>query len=424
MSVYLALGSNLGDRRAALEHALGRLGSHGIELERVSPVVETPALLPDDAPAEWNRPFLNVVARCATHLTPTATLAAAKAIEGALGRADPRKWSPRPIDVDLLLFGNEVIRTDELVVPHAELHRREFVLTPLAALEPGLVIPGAGKTALALSRELGRNVPLWMGIVNVTPDSFSDGGRHVQWSAIEPVVDSMTAAGVHAIDFGAESTRPGAVPLTAKEELERLAPVLDAAIDKFSGRLIRPAISVDTYHVETARFVIEHGADVVNDVGGLTDPAMIELAATSAAVWIAMHQVSIPADPKRTLDTDRSAVDQVVAWLEDRLGVWSAAGLPADRVIFDPGIGFGKTPLQSLDLLRHIDKFVRADVRLLVGHSRKSFMRSVAGDDMRARDMVTIGASMDLGARGVDMLRVHNVPDHLNAYRGWAHMQP
>lgn len=421
MSVYLGLGSNLGDRRDALERALGMLGANGITLERVSPVVETPALLPDGAPSDWNRPFLNLVARCSTRLEPAAILQAAKTIERALGRTDERHWSPRPIDVDILLAGDRVIRTDALAVPHPELQRRAFVLTPLAALDPGLVIPGLGDTALALSRRLGRNIPLWMGIVNVTPDSFSDGGRHAEWPTIAPVIDEMTDAGVHAIDLGAESTRPGAQTLSAAEELARLAPVLDACVDKLSARRIRPSISVDTYHAETARFAIEHGADIVNDVGGLTDPAMIEIAASTDVEWIAMHHVSIPADPKRTLETDRSALDQVEAWLEERLGAWSAAGLSLDRILFDPGIGFGKTPLQSLELLRGVDRLVREDIRLVVGHSRKSFMRGIAGDDMRARDMVTIGASMWLATRGVDMLRVHDVPDHIDAYRGWAH---
>jgi len=424
MHVYLGFGSNLGDRHDRLGRALARLADHGIGIERVSPVVESPALLPADAPAEWNRPFLNLVARCATGLRPEEALAAVKAIERELGREDARHWSPRPIDIDLLLWGDEQIETDALTIPHPELPRRAFVLSPLAAIAPGLVVPGLGRTVLELSRALGRNIPLWMGIVNVTPDSFSDGGRHMEWSTIEPAIDGMIAAGAHALDFGAESTRPGATRLSHDVEWARLGPVLEAVADKLADRPLKPLISVDTYHVEVARRAIGHGADIINDVGGLTDPGMIELAAAGTADWVAMHQVSLPADPKTTLPTERSAVDQVEEWLESRRTAWAAAGVPLERVIFDPGVGFGKTPLQSLELIRDIGRFVRPDLRVLVGHSRKSFMRGIAGEDMRARDMVTVGTSLELCARGVDMLRVHAVADNVNAYRGWVQARP
>ena len=425
MSVFLSLGSNLGDRRASLEQALGTLNTHGMKVERVSPVVESPALLPPDAPSDWNQPFLNLVAQCSTEAQPADALVALKATERELGRKDKRHWAPRPIDIDILLWANDQISTEDLNIPHPELHRRAFVLTPLAAMHPGLRVPGfGGRSVLALSRELGQNIPLWMGIVNITPDSFSDGGEHIDWAIIEPLIDRMTESGADVLDFGAESTRPGARALGPDEELSRLRPVLERALDKYAGRHLRPLISVDTYHPEVARFAIEQGVDIINDVSGLTNPEMISLAAANSVDWIAMHQVSIPADPQKTLSTETSAVDQVKDWLEDRISVWSKAGISLDRILFDPGIGFGKTPLQSLELLREIDQFVRDDIRLLVGHSRKSFMRGIAGADMQARDMVTIGTTMHLSASGVDMLRVHNVADNVNAYRGWAHARP
>jgi dihydropteroate synthase len=148
---------------------------------------------------------------------------------------------------------------------------------------------------------------------------------------------------------------------------------------------------------------------------------MLELAAGSRKDWIAMHNLGLPADRARTLPVDEDPVAAVEGWLEQRLGEWQRAGLDLGRVIFDPGIGFGKTPLQSLELLREIGRFARYGVRVLVGHSRKSFMNELAADPVE-RDLFTVGASLQLCARSVEILRVHDVAAHAAAYRGWSHV--
>jgi dihydropteroate synthase len=262
-----------------------------------------------------------------------------------------------------------------------------------------------------------------MGIVNLTPDSFSDGGEAASWDAVEARIDSMIAAGVHILDFGAESTRPGATALTADQEWARLGPTLERVAARLSGDPLRPRLSVDTYHPEVARQALAGGVDIVNDVGGLTLPAMLELAAGSNALFVAMHNQGLPADPARTLATDASAADQVEAWLDRQLDVWASAGIGLERIVFDPGIGFGKNPLQSLELMREIARFRRPGLRILIGHSRKSFMAAFANRERAERDLVTLGASLALAARGVDMLRVHNVEQHTAAWRGWMHLQ-
>jgi 2-amino-4-hydroxy-6-hydroxymethyldihydropteridine diphosphokinase/dihydropteroate synthase len=423
MNVYLGLGSNLGDRREHLARALEQLAAHGIRLARVSPVVESPALLPDDAPVDWNRPFLNVAARGETNVAPAELLDALKAIERNLGRVDRGRWAPRTIDLDLLLYGREEIATDRLRVPHPGIADRAFVLTPLATLDPTLTIPGRGaKTVLELARAKGRHLPLWMGIVNLTPDSFSDGGELNDLAEIDQRVTELVSAGAELIDLGAESTRPGATPLTAEQEWERLEPALGRLVDRYRGVALRPRLSIDTYHVETARRAIALGADIVNDVSGLAAPAMIELAATSQAEFVAMHNLGVPADKARTLPPDQDPTTAVERWFEQRLGEWERAGLDPARVVLDPGIGFGKNALQSLRLLRNITRLQRFGLRLLVGHSRKSFMHQVAAVERFDRDLFTIGASLRLCRAGVDILRVHNVAAHVAAYRGWAHV--
>jgi 2-amino-4-hydroxy-6-hydroxymethyldihydropteridine diphosphokinase/dihydropteroate synthase len=423
MDVYLGLGSNLGDRRANLARALELLPAHGVLVARASPVVESPAMLPDDAPADWNQPFLNLVAQCRTAASPDDVLAGLKQIEQALGRVDRGRWAPRPIDLDILLWGRDTFATEHLRVPHRGITERAFVLTPLAALAPRLTIPGQGaRTVLELARAAGHHLPLWMGIVNLTPDSFSDGGQLPDDASVDAHVASLLAAGAEYVDLGAESTRPGAAPLAAGEEWARLEPALVRLLERHGHRALRPRFSIDTYHPETARRALALGVDVINDVGGLTDPAMVELAAAGTADWVAMHNLGLPADKTRVLPVDQDPTAAVERWLDARLREWQRAGLDLDRIVFDPGVGFGKNALQSLKILRNVRSFHRYGLRLLVGHSRKSFMHHVASAERGDRDLFTVGASLRLCEQGVDILRVHDVAAHAAAYRGWAHV--
>jgi 2-amino-4-hydroxy-6-hydroxymethyldihydropteridine diphosphokinase / dihydropteroate synthase len=423
IDVYLGLGSNLGDRRANLSRALEKLSTHGVRVMRASPVVESPAMLPDDAPGDWNRPFLNLVAHGRTDASPLDLLDGLKTIERELGRVDAGRWAPRSIDLDLLLYGRETLTTDRLRVPHPGIAERAFVLTPLAALEPLLTIPGHGqRTVLEHARIGHHSLPLWMGIVNLTPDSFSDGGEIADHASAQTRVAELAASGAELIDLGAESTRPGATPLTPDQEWARLEPVIGALVDRYRSVVLRPRLSVDTYHADTARRALALGADIVNDVSGLTAPAMVELAATSGADFIAMHNLGVPADKARVLPAGQDPTATVERWLDGKLREWERAGIDLARVVFDPGIGFGKNALQSLRLLRDVERFQRFGLRLLVGHSRKSFMHQVAAPDRLDRDLFTVGASLQLCAAGVDILRVHNVDAHVAAFRGWAHL--
>ena len=423
MQVYLGLGSNLGDRRDHLSRAIDALEARGLTIARVSPVVESPALLPDSAPSDWNLPYLNLVLECATRCSPEQLRLWIDEIQRDFGRRGTSHWSPRPIDIDILLWGRERIETERLTIPHGDLTRRSFVLAPLAALAPRLTIPGRGeRTVLDWSRSIDQHIPLWMGIVNVTPDSFSDGGRFADRARIEPHVAAMVEAGVHIIDIGGESTRPGATPVDPATEWSRVGPVLERLIERSAGRRLRPLLSLDTRHPEVAEKGLDLGVDIINDVSGLTSPAMVALARDSARDWIAMHHVTVPTDPQVTLPSDCDPYDGVEQWLRRRMEAWDAQGLDLGRIVFDPGIGFGKNRLQSLRLLRRAGEFRRHGLRVLVGHSRKSFMRGFAGKDEADHDLATLGASLHLCTQGVDIIRVHNVPLHVTAYRGWSHL--
>ena len=420
MRVFLGLGSNLGDRRGHLSRAIDAIEANGLSVSRVSPVVETPALLPDDAPSDWNLPYLNLVLECDAECSAEAFRIRIDEIQRSFGRNDGSHWS---IDIDILLWGRERIVTDRLMVPHRDLTCRSFVLGPLVALEPRLTVPGQGdRTALEYSMALKHHIPLWMGVVNVTPDSFSDGGRYVDWPRIEPHVAAMCDAGVHIIDVGGESTRPGATPVDPATEWSRVEPVLERLLERTAGCRLRPLLSLDTRHPEVAENGLALGVDMINDVSGLTSPEMIALARGSGTDWVAMHNLSVPADPLVTMPSGRDPFEGVQRWLMAQMEKWDARGLDLERIIFDPGIGFGKNRLQSLRLLRRAGEFRRFGLRVLVGHSRKSFMKDFTRSDASDNDLVTLGASINLCAQGVDIIRVHDVPMHAAAYRGWSHL--
>ena len=422
MRVYLGLGSNLGDRRGHLSRAIDALEARGIGIVRVSPVVESPALLPDSAPSDWNLPFLNLVLECMAECSPEQLRLWIDDIQSEFGRDSSSHWSPRPIDIDILLWGRERIITERLTIPHRDLTQRSFVLAPLVALAPRLTVPGDERIILEHSITLGHHIPLWMGIVNVTPDSFSDGGRFTEWARIEAHVEAMIKAGVHIVDVGGESTRPGATAVDPELEWSRVAPVLERLAARLAGCRPRTLLSLDTRNAEVAAKGLELGVDIINDVSGLTSPDMVALARGAACDWITMHHVTIPADPGTILPVEQDPFDAVEAWLLKQMEIWDAKGLDLERIIFDPGIGFGKNRLQSLRLLRRAGEFRRHGLRVLVGHSRKSFMKSFVRDDEIGRDIATIGASLHLCAQGVDVIRVHDVPGHIAAYRGWSHL--
>ena len=205
-------------------------------------------------------------------------------------------------------------------------------------------------------------------------------------------------------------------------EWSRVGPVLERLVEQSAGRRLRPLLSLDTRHAEVAEKGLDLGVDIINDVGGLTSPAMVALAKDSGKDWVAMHHVTVPADPQWTLPPDRDPHDGVDQWLRRRLEEWDAQGLDLGRIVFDPGIGFGKNRLQSLRLLRRAGEFRRHGLRVLVGHSRKSFMKGFSGNDEADHDLATLGASLHLCAQGVDIIRIHNVALHATAWRGWSHL--
>ena len=422
MTIYLGLGSNEGDRKRNIEKAIEELISAGFRLDRISPMVESPAMLPDQADPAWHKPFLNLAICGESDWQPNECLEVAKRIEIQLGREqNGLRWAPRPIDIDLLYWHGESTQSGELAIPHPGIAKRDFVLTPLLHLQPDLTVGENNQSVFNLTRQI-RPIPLWMAIINVTPDSFSDGGSWADESELDRYLDKLIEQNVQIIDVGAESTRPRGETLHPDDEWKRLLPVLARLKEKLLDRRVKPWISLDSRNPVTIERAMSYGLDVVNDVTGLHDPDMIALVKQSGLQAIAMHSLSVPVDPSLQMPNNRSALVQMREWSESKLEQWVKTGIDLNRVILDPGIGFGKSNIQAFELLSHCAELREAGLRLLVGHSRKSFMNGFTDRPTGLRDLETLGMSISLCHQGVDILRVHSPFIHMRAYRAWSHV--
>jgi len=406
MKCFIGIGSNLGDRKFHLERAAKELKEFS-KFFRATPLVQTKALVPDGAPDHWQKPFLNGGIEIDWNGTPRELLNLLKAIEKRLGRNDAPRWAPRIIDLDLLTFGEERLEETELKIPHAGIWDRQFVLSPLKHLYPSLKLFGKNQSILERSRQLSNPSPLWMGILNLTPDSFSDGGQLSKQENLELKINLLEGECVQIIDLGAESTRPGALPISHHDEWERLLPTLAWLQKRLQSSLIRPWISVDTYHVETARGALSYGVDIINDVSGLASPEMITLLKENSCQYVLMHHLGVLCD---------DPIATIKEWALTQLERLKTAGISLDRIMFDPGLGFGKSASQSISIIKRIDEFMDLPVRILVGHSRKSFLSSSIQRPPQDREWESLGASLQLAERGVDILRVHEPHSHARAH--------
>ena len=249
-----------------------------------------------------------------------------------------------------------------------------------------------------------------MGILNVTPDSFSDGGVHFDDAeAAAASARAMVDAGAVIVDVGGESTRPGAEGVSLDEELRRVVPVLE--------RLVGVPVSIDTSKAEVARRALALGVEMVNDVTALRrDPELAGVVADSDAYLCLMHMLGEPGTMQRN-PVYEDVAGEVASFLEERLGAAVAAGVPEERICLDPGIGFGKTVEHNLELLRRLDVVARLGRPLLVGVSRKSSLGRLLGDAQATRGTAaaSVGAAVAAFHHGATIFRVHDVREHVEA---------
>lgn len=253
---------------------------------------------------------------------------------------------------------------------------------------------------------------LVMGVLNVTPDSFSDGGQFLDAGKAIRHGLAMADAGAAIIDIGGESTRPGSAPVPAKEQIRRVVPV----IEKLSSSMSVP-ISIDAHEHEVAKAALDAGAGMINDITALSDERIGSLAAEREVPLVLMHMLGTPATMQVRPEYD-DVVTEVLDYLLARAARAEELGVASSMIFIDPGIGFGKTLEHNLLLLRHIDRFVASGYRVLVGTSRKSFIGQVTGKDKPSERIFGTAATVALCvAAGVSVVRVHDVAEMTDAVK-------
>jgi dihydropteroate synthase len=264
-----------------------------------------------------------------------------------------------------------------------------------------------GKFKLDLTR------PLVMGIVNVTPDSFSDGGRHLHRDSALAHAHRLIEEGADILDIGGESTRPGAEPVDVQQELDRVLPVLEGLRD------VPLPLSVDTRKPEVMRAALAAGADMINDINALQEPdALAAVAASDAAVCL-MHMQGNP-ENMQFEPHYRDVMSEVMTFLRTRTAMAQAAGIARERIVVDPGFGFGKTLEHNIVLLRRLDAFAALGFPVMAGLSRKSMLGAITGQPVEQRLAASVTAALLAVQHGASVLRVHDVRatvDALKVYR-------
>jgi dihydropteroate synthase len=275
----------------------------------------------------------------------------------------------------------------------------------MTEVPPAPRLPESPPSRQAWAALLASPRPLVMGVLNVTPDSFSDGGRFFSFEAALHEARALAAAGADILDIGGESTRPFAEPLPLEEELRRVLPLIQTVAAE-----IPLPISIDTYKAEVARAALEAGATLINDISALRfDPEMVHLAAEHQVPVVLMHMQGTPRDMQRHPHYD-DLIGEIKDFFRERLKFAFSHGLPRDLLILDPGIGFGKTWQHNLEILNRLDAFLDLGCPLMVGPSRKAFIGHILGLPAgEERDIGTLAAQAVAVLRGARIVRTHNV---------------
>lgn len=415
--IAIGLGSNLGKPIDNLRIALVHLKkSKFFKVLKVSSIYESDALLPSSHLAKWNKNFLNAVVLCEFSVDSTAIdlLNELKSIEQLMGRETSEKWAPRIIDLDILYWSLEPIKQEKINIPHAELFKRPFALLPLLELWPYQdqidkeILPTWSELwfdqkPFNTKKSLDFFWPKLVGILNITDDSFSDGGRYLNSDELLKQYNKLIEQGADIIDIGAESTRPGASGVSSEIEIKNLIWAL-----KEIGHKI--PISLDCRKANVIAAILEScQIDYLNDVEGFSSEDMKNILLKTGLSAFVMHSLGVPPQQNFTLDVNLDPVGQLVEWCLQKHDELIEYGISSDKIIFDPGIGFGKTKGQSLYILNQLEKFSQTSFDFMIGHSRKSFLSLFSNRLAEERDLETALVTNHLNLAYVQYLRVHDI---------------
>ena len=390
--VFLALGTNIGDRLHNIWTALEKI-SEFFEIKRMSHIIETEALLLPNSPDGWCLPFLNMVICGETSLEPLELLTHIQKIEWDMGRkADHEVWSPRTMDIDIISYNGQQSSNSKLTLPHPGVRDREYLQYLLR--EVGYDFGDVQQLNLDDYHPLNHFVaaPKFVGILNVTPDSFSDGGKYFDPDAAAERFHQLQADGACIVELGGQSTRPNYIEISADEEYARVSKVLEKI----------PAaahIGIDSYFDEVVEQCLKNFENIcwVNDIYGRLSDKVIKLIADHNLKLVAMlngHDISI---------------------LKTRIKKLQNLGISRENIVADPGIGFAKTKWENIKILKRLREVKDLGCEVMLAHSRKSFISVFSDANVKDRDLETIVVSLCC-AEYVDYLRVHNLHDHMRAF--------
>jgi dihydropteroate synthase/2-amino-4-hydroxy-6-hydroxymethyldihydropteridine diphosphokinase len=418
--IYLSLGSNFGNTSQNIIEAYDLISQKCKILKRSTMILTKPYGVVDQPD------FTNSAIKIETSLEPLEMLAFIKNIEKQLGRIPSERWHERLIDIDIVFYDDLVIDIENtvanhtfdgtklafnlLTIPHKDYQNRGFVVEPLLEIEPHLKDPSNDKKLVEIYRSLQNcyakivdSKHTWiMGILNCTPDSFSDGGKHTNLDSVLASYKQMVADGADIIDIGGESTRPNATAVSLQDEIDRVIPAIQA-IRSFDAKTI---LSIDTYKPEVAELALQNGVDIINDISGLTNPKMVQVASKYNCPVVIMHKKG---DPSNMQDNPyyENVVEEVKDFFRQQLKLCQQSGI--GKIILDPGIGFGKRLEDNLDLIKGLEEFQTLGYPVLFGSSRKGLYRELFNLDMDNREEVTMATTAFVIQQKAKIVRVHNV---------------
>lgn len=421
--VVIGLGSNLDFPMTHLRRALAEIKKiSGLRVLNASSIFESDAQLPDNAPTEWNKKFLNAALLVQVeNRNPVQLLTALKRIETLMGRKSSGAWAPRKIDLDILYWDQLHLSEPELKIPHPQLTGRPFALLPLLQLWPDAQVEKPAWAHEWVSVKPFNTVksktyfwPKIIGILNLTEDSFSDGGQFLNEDKMYLQIQKLIASKVDILDLGAQSTRPQAIAVDSAVETKRLKVALKL-LDSIKGRY---EISVDSNKPEVVESCMENFEfSFINDVTGLRNDKMRELAIVSKKKVFVMHSLSVPPKLDENISEQVSPIMTLESWWTEKKNELFQLGLTHDQLIFDPGIGFGKTKQQNLFILKNLGQFQSIQEDILIGHSRKSYQTLFSARDAASRDLETALTTGGLNMAYTQYLRVHDVQTQTVALR-------
>ncbi len=430
--ILIGIGANLpspvyGSAIRTIDEAVRHIEAEGIKLIKKSRIWLSDPVPKSDQP--W---YVNAVVSVETQRLPIDLLRTLLAIEQKFGRVRSERNAARVLDLDVIAYHDMVMDEQGLTLPHPRMAERAFVLRPLSEIDKNWVHPVLRQPLSDLLQKLPSDQqafpflpigPVLMGVLNVTPDSFSDGGDFEDPQAAIDHGLSLIEEGAQILDIGGESTRPGSVPVNEQVEINRIMPVIEGL--RSSAVKSRCLISVDTRRAKVMTESLNAGANFINDISALSDDSesMSVILRHHVPVCL-MHKQGQP-ESMQEKPFYNNVLEEVVEYLDNRINALVDAGLPKSFIIADPGIGFGKTVDHNVDLLRGLEVFQKLSVPLLVGTSRKSFItnldRQASVRDRLGGSLASVLHALDCGAK---ILRVHDIAATRQAIAVWQALRP